>query len=122
MRWYLKVLRKYAVFRGRAPRREFWFFMFFQLLAVVLISFLERQFAIANPEIYMGKVTGFYLLATLLPTLAVTVRRLHDCSLSGWWVLLGLVPFIGGIILCVLAAMPGSRSGRHSHRLSESEI
>ncbi|AQS42287.1 MAG: Putative membrane protein [Candidatus Tokpelaia hoelldobleri] len=113
MRWYLQAFRKYVVFKGRAERREFWYFLLFQIFAVMLISFLERQFAIANPEIYMGRVTVFYLLITFVPALAVTVRRLHDSGFSGWWVLLGFIPAIGVIIILVLAALPGAASRRY---------
>ena len=54
MNGYLQAWRRYATFRGRATRREFWGFLLLHVLAILLISFLERQFAIANPEIGMG--------------------------------------------------------------------
>lgn len=92
MNGYLQAWRRYATFRGRATRREFWGFLLLHVLAILLISFLERQFAIANPEIGMGNLTGLYLLASFLPALAVTVRRLHDSGLRGWWVLFCVVP------------------------------
>lgn len=104
MNGYLLAWRHYATFKGKATRREFWGFLLIHVLVILLISFLERHFAIANPEIYMGKLTGLYLLASFLPALAVTVRRLHDSGLSGWWVLLGLVPLVGWLIVLALAA------------------
>lgn len=104
MNGYLQAWRRYATFRGRATRREFWGFLLFHVLAISLISFLERQFAIANPEIYMGKLTGLYLLASVLPMLAVTVRRLHDSGLRGGWLLLGVVPLLGWLVVLALAA------------------
>lgn len=113
MKWYGQVLRKYAVFKGRAGRKEFWYFLLFQMLAVMLISFLERRFAIASPEIHMGWISGFYLLITFLPMLAVTVRRLHDCSFSGWWVFLGLIPAVGMMIILVLAILPSAVGSRY---------
>ncbi|MBD2802935.1 DUF805 domain-containing protein [Xenorhabdus sp. M] len=104
MKSYVQALRYYVTFKGRATRYEFWGFLLFHLLVILLISFLEREFAIANPEIYMGKFTGLYLLVTFLPVLAVTVRRLHDSGLSGGWVLFGVVPLLGWLIVLALAA------------------
>lgn len=111
MNGYLQAWRRYATFRGRATRREFWGFLLLHVLAILLISFLERQFAIANPEIGMGNLTGLYLLASFLPALAVTVRRLHDSGLRGWWVLFGVVPLLGWLIVLALAAQDSAGGG-----------
>ncbi|MBC8950735.1 MULTISPECIES: DUF805 domain-containing protein [Xenorhabdus] len=107
MHWYLNVLKNYTYFRGRAQRKEFWYFFLFQILVVLIISFLERLFAVANPEIYMGWFSAIYLLITFLPALAVNARRLHDINCSAWWLLLHLIPFVGTIILLILAARKG---------------
>ncbi|MEQ1974402.1 DUF805 domain-containing protein [Xenorhabdus sp. SGI240] len=107
MHWYLNVLKNYACFKGRAPRKEFWYFVLFQILAVLIISFLERLFAVANPEIYMGWFSAIYLLITFLPALAVNARRLHDINCSAWWLLLHLVPFVGTVLLLISAALKG---------------
>ncbi|PHM74260.1 DUF805 domain-containing protein [Xenorhabdus kozodoii] len=107
MHWYLTVLKNYACFRGRAQRKEFWYFVLFQILAILIISFLERQFAVANPEIYMGWFSAIYLLLTFLPALAVTARRLHDINCSAGWLLLHVIPFVGTVILLILAALKG---------------
>lgn len=89
-------------------------FFLFQILAVFIISFLENYFAVANPEIYMGWFSAIYLLLTFLPTLAVNARRLHDINCSAWWLLLHLIPFIGTIILLILAGLKGS-SGNNKY-------
>ncbi|WP_036771044.1 DUF805 domain-containing protein [Photorhabdus australis] len=120
MHWYLNVLKNYACFRGRARRKEFWYFVLFQILAVFIISFLENYFAVANPEIYMGWFSAVYLLLTFLPALAVNARRLHDINCSAWWLLLHLIPFIGTVILLILAGLKGS-SGSNKYS-SESRI
>ena len=95
MHWYLEVLKKYAVFSGRARRKEFWVFAFVWLLAglgiVIVESLIETR----------GLLVGFYVLGMLIPSLAVAVRRLHDTNRSGWWLLIGLIPLIGQIILIV---------------------
>ncbi|WP_426575517.1 DUF805 domain-containing protein (plasmid) [Xenorhabdus stockiae] len=108
MHWYLNVLKNYACFRGRAQRKDFWYFILFQILAVLIISYLERLFAVANPEIYMGWFSAIYLLLTFLPALAVSARRLHDINCSAWWLLLHLIPFVGTVILLILATLKGS--------------
>lgn len=115
MHWYLNVLKNYTCFRGQAQRKEFWYFFLFQILAILIISFLERLFAVANPEIYMGWFSFIYLLITFLPALAVNARRLHDINCSTWWLLLHLIPFVGTVILLILASLKGqSCSNKYS--------
>jgi uncharacterized membrane protein YhaH (DUF805 family) len=108
MHWYAEVMRKYAVFGGRARRKEYWMFQLFNFIIVVglvcicallipLLAHGDSSFgAVAWLVIPLG-----YVLATLLPGLAVSVRRLHDTNLSGWWVFLALVP-LGGVALFVM--------------------
>jgi uncharacterized membrane protein YhaH (DUF805 family) len=101
MNWYLQVLRKYAEFNGRARRTEYWMFALFSLIASAVLGFVETTAGI-EPAL-----SGIYGLAVLIPTLAVSVRRLHDTDRSGWWLLLGLVPVIGIIVLIVFAVLEG---------------
>lgn len=111
MDWYLEVLRKYAVFSGRARRKEYWFFTLFNMLAMLVLSFIDGMFGVYSMETGMGWLSGLYTLAILLPSLAVTVRRLHDISRSGWWILIALVPLIGALVLLVFTVLdskPGS--------------
>jgi uncharacterized membrane protein YhaH (DUF805 family) len=98
MYWYLKVLKNYLGFQGRARRKEYWMFVLFSFIVSIILSILE---SIAN--ITSSALTGIYALATLLPSLAVSVRRLHDTGRSGWWLLITLIPLIGSIILIVFA-------------------
>lgn len=109
MNWYLAVLRKYIEFNGRARRKEYWFFVLFNLLIVIGLSVIEGILGLGDSiGGGYGPLTALYTLAILLPGLGVTVRRLHDSEKSGWFVLLALVPFIGGLILLVLMALPGT--------------
>src|SRR6266581_1199955 len=104
MNWYLDVLKKYAVFSGRARRKEFWMFYLFYLIIVVVLGIVEWMIGI--PAV----LTGIYTLALIVPTIAVTVRRLHDTGRTGWWWFIWLVPVIGGIVLLVflvLDSQPG---------------
>ncbi len=95
MEWYLKVLKNYVGFEGRAQRMEYWMFALFNALIALVLSLL----------MYVSEFLYFlvliYYAAVLLPSLAVTVRRLHDTGKSGWWILISLVPLVGSIILLV---------------------
>jgi uncharacterized membrane protein YhaH (DUF805 family) len=110
MNWYLSVLKQYAVFTGRARRREYWFFILFNLIASVVLTVIDFMTGFLDPELGIGLLSGLYSLAVLIPSLAVTVRRLHDTDRSGWWLLIGLVPLLGAIMLLVfmlLDSTPG---------------
>ncbi|MDX3070937.1 DUF805 domain-containing protein [Streptomyces sp. MI02-7b] len=94
MNWYLDVLKKYAVFNGRARRTEFWMFTLFNLIASFVVYFIGRV-------IGFPLLSSLYSLAVLLPTIAVSARRLHDTGRTGWLTLLWLIPCIGWIVLLV---------------------
>lgn len=108
MNWYLEVLKKYAEFNGRARRKEYWMFTLFNcifyfaycIVAMVAVAALGRN---TEPAIAFAVFIPLWLygLAVFIPSLAVTVRRLHDTGRSGFWFLISLVPFVGGIILLV---------------------
>lgn len=95
MEWYMKVIRNYAGFEGRARRQEYWMFTLFNVIISLVLSLL------ANIASFFSILSMLYALAVLLPSLAVGARRLHDTGRSGWMLLLGLIPVIGGIILIV---------------------
>ena len=98
MEWYLKVLRQYADFNGRARRTEFWMFVLFNIIISFVLSFIDGLIG----TYYV--LSGLYGLFVLIPGLAVSVRRLHDTGRSGWWIFINLVPLIGAIWLIVLWA------------------
>ncbi len=100
MNWYLEVLRKYAVFSGRARRKEYWMFFLFNLIIFFVLGFIEGFLRIA-PQISGSVLATFYALGVLIPGIAVGVRRLHDTNRSGWWLLISLVPLIGAIVILV---------------------
>ncbi|MEV8097586.1 DUF805 domain-containing protein [Kitasatospora sp. NPDC085879] len=100
MDWYLAVLKNYAGFGGRARRKEYWMFALVNIAIYVVL-------AIVGNLLDTALLTGLYGLAVLVPSLAVGVRRLHDTGRSGWWLLIGLIPLIGGIVLIVFAATEG---------------
>ena len=108
MNWYLNVLKQYAVFKGRARRKEYWFFILFNLIASVVLTVIDFMTGLLDAELGIGLLSGLYSLAVLVPSLAVTVRRLHDTDRSGWWLLIGLVPLIGAIVLLVFMLLDGT--------------
>ena len=101
MSWYMQALKKYAVFAGRARRKEFWMFFLVYVLIVVVLSVVEWMIGLP------GILSGIYSLVLLIPSIAVTVRRLHDTGRTGWWWWIGFVPVIGIIVLLVFMALEG---------------
>lgn len=100
MHWYVDVLKKYAVFSGRARRQEYWMFFLFNVIISIVLAIIDGAMG--------SNILGIlYSLATLLPGLGVTVRRLHDTDRSGWWILIALIPLVGAIILIVFLATEG---------------
>lgn len=100
MNWYIEVIKKYAVFGGRARRAEYWNFVLFNFIISVLLTLLDKPIGTQSHS-GVGLLGSLYNLAVLLPSLAVTIRRLHDTSRSGWWILINLIPFVGWIIMLV---------------------
>ncbi|MFE7707297.1 DUF805 domain-containing protein [Streptomyces sp. NPDC057486] len=92
MHWYIDVLKKYAVFSGRARRTEYWVFNLFNLAISIVLFAVGRAIDFTPLQV-------LYALAMLLPSLAVGVRRLHDDGRSGLWLLIGLIPLVGDIVL-----------------------
>ena len=105
--WYLQVLKKYIVFSGRARRNEFWMFQIFNTLAFIIFPIISTIFPIIIGWdldlilIVYGLSMGLYGLGTLIPSLAVSIRRLHDTGRSGWRLLVGLMPLVGWILTLI---------------------
>ena len=99
MRWYLEVMRKYAVFSGRARRKEYWMFFLFNILIAFIVGFVTGLLGavLGKGPALLGTVNTIYSLAVLIPGIAVGVRRLHDSGRSGWWL---LFPVVNLVLLC----------------------
>jgi uncharacterized membrane protein YhaH (DUF805 family) len=110
MEWATLPLKKYAEFTGRSRRKEYWMFFLLVLVVAVVLSLVEGMVGLGGMigGVY-GPLTTLFLLATLVPSIAVGIRRLHDTNRSGWWILIALVPFVGGIILLVFYVLEGTR-------------
>tara|TARA_Y100000766_G_C18813150_1_gene559077 strand:- start:139 stop:468 length:330 start_codon:yes stop_codon:yes gene_type:complete len=87
MKWYLKVLKNYAVFNGRARRKEYWMFILINTLLSYLLIFIDMS----AQTVYLNTI---YSLAVFVPYIAVTARRMHDVGKSGWFMLIPIYNFI----------------------------
>ena len=107
MSWYLRALKKYAVFHGRAHRKEYWMFMLVHTIIYLGLAFIEGVFFGSRQE---GPILPvIYALGVLIPILAAGVRRLHDTDRSGWWFFIQLVPILGPIVMLVFLATDGTK-------------
>lgn len=110
MNWYLQVLKNYAVFDGRARRKEYWMFLLFNIIFCIVAIILDNILGTAIEGFGYGLFYILYGLAVLIPGIAVSVRRLHDIGESGWMILITLIPIIGAIwflFLMAASANPG---------------
>ena len=97
MQYWIQCLKKYAVFSGRARRREYWLFALFNVIFMFLGDFFVAMLA---PE-YSNMYQIVWNLVTGVPSLAVFVRRMHDIGKSGWWFLFAFIPVVGAIVLLI---------------------
>jgi uncharacterized membrane protein YhaH (DUF805 family) len=114
MSWYLLVLKKYAVFSGRARRKEYWYFFLFNLLITIVLLVIDGMAGTLIAEGGIGLLSSIYGLAVLIPFFAVAVRRLHDTDRSGWWLLIWLIPLIGAIVILVFTVQD-SKPGENQY-------
>jgi uncharacterized membrane protein YhaH (DUF805 family) len=101
MHWYFDGLKQYAVFSGRARRKEYWFYQLFNCLFVGALLVVDAMTGTMRGKAGLGVLSGLSVLATLFPSLGMWVRRLHDTNRSGWWILIGFIPFVGPLIMLV---------------------
>ena len=116
MNWYISVVAEnYANFNGRARRKEYWMFLLFHMIFVIVAMVLDNLLGLdfkmdaGSYAVSMGYgwIYSVYTLAILIPSLAVAVRRLHDVGKSGWFLLITLIPLIGGIWCLILMCTDG---------------
>lgn len=114
MSGYLEVLKKYAVFDGRAGRKEYWYFNVFSFFIIIVLSVIDMMTGTFNVTVGLGLLGGLYTLAVLIPGIAVSVRRLHDTDRSGLWLLINAIPIIGMLVFLVFTAQ-NSTPGDNQH-------
>ncbi|MCC4631883.1 DUF805 domain-containing protein [Xanthomonas dyei] len=116
MEWMLLPLKRYADFEGRSRRKEYWMFMLLQVIVLVVLGIM---FGIAAAVMggengpgplawVVGAIMAIFVLALIVPSIAVTVRRLHDQGKSGWFYLISFVPYVGGFIVLVFMCLEGT--------------
>lgn len=102
--WYLSAFKKYATFTGRAQRKEYWFYVLFYAAAIIVLLIIDSVlFGLDGMHLF----STLFMLASFVPSVAVSARRLHDIGKSGWWQLLALIPLVGTIILIIWFAKEG---------------
>ena len=113
MSWFLMALSKYATFSGRSQRSEFWFFLLSYVLLFVGLAIIDGMLGFFDEEEDIGLLSSLFAVAMFVPSLAVSVRRLHDTGRFGWWVLVAFVPVVGSIVMLLFAAedsQPGANA------------
>jgi uncharacterized membrane protein YhaH (DUF805 family) len=98
----------YTMFKGRSRRSEYWFIQLFLIITNLAAAAIDLALMGGDVDRFIanggGGILGLiWILVTILPALAVLVRRLHDTGRSGWWALIGLVPLVGGVVLFVFS-------------------
>lgn len=103
------MTQKYATFSGRAGRKEYWLFQLFNFIVSFFISILAFSLkdSYGGPNMVFMIILWIYSLALLIPSIAVTVRRLHDLGKGGGWIFISAIPILGGIILLILMICKG---------------
>ena len=97
VQWFVQPLIKYADFSGRSRRREYWWFAAFNMAVSIVLGVVEAMVGKSQYSL----LAGVYCLAVLVPSIAVTVRRLHDTGRNGWWFLISLIPIVGSLVMLV---------------------
>jgi uncharacterized membrane protein YhaH (DUF805 family) len=114
MEWYLLPWKRFAEFSGRSRRKEYWMFTLFNIVIAIVLCILSLVLRESGVGVIFSILSFIYSLAALIPGLAVSVRRLHDTGKSGWFLLLGLIPFVGPVILLVFFCMD-SEPGQNAY-------
>lgn len=107
MNWYFKAFRQYADFNGRARRKEFWLFRLIEGIIFYLLCGIGAFLFYVSESILFFLLPAIYLLGALIPSVALTVRRLHDVGRSGLWFFFTLVPLVGGIWFFIMMCTEG---------------
>ena len=110
MEWMMMPLQRYADFSGRSRRKEYWMFLLGVVLVAIVLGIIEGVAGLRGMVggVY-GPLTTLLLLGIIIPSIAVQVRRFHDQDKSGWFVLLGFIPFVGGLIVLVFMCLEGTK-------------
>lgn len=120
MEYFISAIKQYAIFKGRARRKEFWYFYLISLVISLALAFLDHQMGTFNSELGGGLLGGVYGIFIFLPSLSLTVRRIHDTSHSGYWAFILLIPIIG-LLAILFFALTDSKPGSNEYGISPKE-
>jgi len=107
MNYYINAFKNYVNFKGRARRKEYWMFVLFNFIVAFVLGFIDGLIGITI-------LSTIYSLAVIVPSLALCIRRLHDIGKGGVWILIGLIPLVGEIVLIVFFCMD-SQAGENQY-------
>tara|TARA_B100000795_G_C22612075_1_gene365503 strand:+ start:405 stop:770 length:366 start_codon:yes stop_codon:yes gene_type:complete len=119
---FLEPIKKYAVFTGRATKKEYWLFLLFATIVQIILLMIDVVIGIYDSEIGFGALSGIFTLGIILPSIAVAVRRLHDTNRSGWMMLILLIPLVGIwvlVLLCFASDKGTNRFGKNPQGILE---
>ncbi|OEE57745.1 hypothetical protein A1OO_17365 [Enterovibrio norvegicus FF-33] len=106
MNYFLLALKNFAVFSGRARRKEYWMFILFYLIFSIVLTIVDQILGSAFLSL-------IFSLALLIPSISLTARRLHDTGRSGWWQLIALIPLVGAIVMIVFLVQDSKEDNEH---------
>jgi uncharacterized membrane protein YhaH (DUF805 family) len=108
--FYVLAFKRWLDFKGRSRRSEYWYFTLVNLIIAIVLIMIEQAIGIGGGDSGNGPISSLYTLVVLVPGLAVSFRRMHDIGKSAWWLLIGLIPLLGFIVIIVWfigAGQPG---------------
>ena len=105
MEWMLLPLKRYAEFSGRSRRKEYWMYVLLIVIATIVISMIEGALGFTGMVGPYGPLSALLIVGTFVPSLAVGIRRLHDTNRTGWWMLLGIVPYALSVVLLLAGSL-----------------
>ncbi len=94
MKWFIAAMKKYAVFTGRARRSEYWYFLLFYLLIIFALTILDVMTGMYDAASGRGLTSSIFMLVSIVPSISVNIRRMHDIGKSGWYMLIPIYSFI----------------------------
>jgi len=111
IKYYILAFKKYAVFTGRSQRAEYWFFLLFNVIFTIILTLIDIAInnVTARFDGNFGILSLLYLVIIFVPSIAVSIRRLHDTDHSGWWILVYLIPILGPVIFIFFALQDSDR-------------
>ena len=114
MDYYFDAFKKYVIFSGRATRTQYWMFVLINGIIIIVLDLIASMGGNSALHLVLSSLLSLYGLVLIIPTLAITARRLHDMGTSGWWQLLYLIPLLGGLVIFILTLI-GSQPAENKY-------